>query len=560
LYKRGANLGPGRRLEVKMSKVLAPSGSVAATWREIRRLYPIYVAMAGTFQLGDPPYKDLSDLKEQSNPEAVQRIERWLAEMDGRIQPHHLRQLVESGDLATSEDKLHTLIDRHLGRKERADADRDKLDFLLIQYFVTCAPPSFHDRDVDLSDVADVFETILREGHASPPKWLEPVEALIGVMQECETLDDLERRRIMERGRELKIALAEKYFDSISLVAFTRFNYLLRRTFFRLMNQELRAIESGLRELEARGVAFVDCTSAQLSSHEPIANLYQIHRNWKRPLIPDYAAGHSFDLLLRLRESIEHALAPTKNAPGDLQRRLDGIVAELDEMRCLLSKVLEHLELRPANRSTAPVLPAARPAAGRGVPPDPGTVTAAFVAPPAAPPASPVGRPSPWASPEAAPIPAVSSPPASPPDPGDCAKTPPIPSLAAGVERIKKLLSAKSYRTNAPVSIAVGSNQLMLIGGEVVPFIKDPDEAGLAIQRAVAARFVLIAASDWSKRTGQTPNLSPLLESAEKEAANLDRLIGENEKAKNITLVETLVHTRRQLLAITQQVAKASPR
>ena len=128
--------------------------------------------------------------------------------------------------------------------------------------------------------------------------------------------------------------------------------------------------------------------------------------------------------------------------------------------------------------------------------------------------------------------------------------------IAVGVERIKKLLSAKSYRTNAPVSIAVGNNQLMLIGGEVSTFIRDPDQAGLAIQRAVAARFVLIAASDWSKRTGQTPNLEALLESAQKEADNLNYLIGQSEKTKNIALAETLVHTRRQLLAVTQQVAK----
>jgi hypothetical protein len=486
--------------------------------------------------LGDPPYKDLNDLREQSNPEAIQRIESWLTEMDECIQPHHLRQLVESGDLASSEERLHTLIDRHLGRGERADSDRDKLDFLFIQYFVTCAPPSFHDRDVDLADVADVFETILREGNASLPKWLEPVEALIGVMQECETLEDLEKRRIMERGRELKIALAEKYFDSISLVAFTRFNYLLRRTFFRLMNQELRAIEKGLSELEARGLEFVDCTSAQLSSQEPIANLHQIHRNWKSPLIPNYAAGHSFDLLLRLRESIDHALAPTKNEAGDVQRRLDGIVAELDELRRLLAKVLERLDSRTADASPAAVLSAALPSV------------------------APIPPPVQSLAPEPARVPVAA--PAAPASTNldESAKSAPIPTLAAGVERIKKLLSAKSYRTNAPVSIAVGSNQLMLIGGEVVTFIKDPDEVGLAIQRAVAARFVLVAASDWSKRTGQTPNLKPLLEAAEQESANLERLIGQSEKAKNVALLETLIHTRRQLLAITQQVAKLGPR
>ncbi len=515
-----------------MSKVAAPASRPAAHWREIRRLYPIYVAIAQAFEWGDAPYKDLNDIREQSDPETILKIERWLAEMEERIQPHHLRQLLESGDLAKSEDKLHTLIDHHLGRQERTDADRDKLDFLLIQYFVTCAPPSFQDRDVDLEDVADVLENIVKESHLSLPKWLEPVEALIEVMQQCESLEVLEKRRIIERGRELKIASAEKYFDSISLVAFTRFNYLLRRTFFRLLNQELRAIEHGLSELEARGVQFLDCTAAQLSSQEPIANLHQIHRNWKRPLIPDYAAGHSFDLLLKLRESVEHALAPRKNETGDLQRRLDGIVAELDELRGLVAKVLERLEPRPALPSSPAVLPAALPADVPKTPP--------FQAP----------------APQPLPVTAVAPPPISPSSLGESANSVMVPTIEVAVERIKKLLSAKSYRTNAPASIAVGGNQLMLIGGEVNPFIKDPDEVGVAIQRAVAARFVLIAASDWSKRTGQTPNLKALLESAEKEAAHLDRAFALAEKAKNVSLCETLTHTRRQLVAVTQQMAR----
>ncbi len=512
-----------------MSRVVAPSGSVAAHWREIRRLYPIYAAIARAFEWGDPPFKDLNDIREHSDPETIHRTEQWLTEMEERIHPHHLRQLLESGDLATSEDKLHTLIDRHLGKREKTDADRDKLDFLLIQYFATCAPPSFHDREVELADVADVLETVLRQGPLSVPKWLEPVEALIELMHQCRSLEDLEKHRLIERGRELKAAAAERYFDPIALVTFTRFNYLLRRTFFRLLNQELRAIENGLRELEARGVKFVDCTSADLSPQEPMANLHEIHRNWKRPLIPDYSTGHSFDLLLKLRAAVEQALAPPKPEIGDMGRRLDGIFSELDELHGLLKRVLELLEARKAQISDVPV-------------------------PPAVPPPSPAMQPVQGASPAPAAIPAVAQPSPSPPAPVEPAKPAPVPTIAVGIERIKKLLSGKSYRANAPVSIAVGTNQLMLIAGEVSTFLKDPDEAGVSIQRAVAARFLLIAASEWSKQSGQTPNLKPLLESAQEEAASLDRFITQGEKAKNVALVETLVHTRRQLLAITQQL------
>ena len=38
------------------------------------------------------------------------------------------------------------------------------------------------------------------------------------------------------------------------MITFTRFSFLMRRVFFRLMHQDLNTILDGLRELEARGV------------------------------------------------------------------------------------------------------------------------------------------------------------------------------------------------------------------------------------------------------------------------------------------------------------------
>jgi len=44
----------------------------------------------------------------------------------------------------------------------------------------------------------------------------------------------------------------ENYFTPVAMVAFTRFSFLMRRVFFRLMHQDLNAILDGLRELELR--------------------------------------------------------------------------------------------------------------------------------------------------------------------------------------------------------------------------------------------------------------------------------------------------------------------
>ncbi len=61
---------------------------------------------------------------------------------------------------------------------------------------------------------------------------------------------------VIEKGRQLKLGAAHNYFEPAALVAFTRFNFLLRRCFFRTMHRDLNAILDGLRTLELRGVEF----------------------------------------------------------------------------------------------------------------------------------------------------------------------------------------------------------------------------------------------------------------------------------------------------------------
>jgi len=48
----------------------------------------------------------------------------------------------------------------------KSAADRDKTDFLLVQYFSLCVPSGLADADVDLEYVAQVLEPVL--GAQSP--------------------------------------------------------------------------------------------------------------------------------------------------------------------------------------------------------------------------------------------------------------------------------------------------------------------------------------------------------------------------------------------------------
>ncbi len=85
-------------------------------------------------------------------------------------------------------------------------------------------------------------------------------------------------------------------------------------------------------------------------------------------------------------------------------------------------------------------------------------------------------------------------------------------------------------------------------------FLKGSDEVGIALQRAVAARFLLVATLENSKRTGEKPDLKPLLQSARDESANLNPLIAQAEKAGQTSLAEALSFTHRQFLAIINQM------
>jgi len=54
-------------------------------------------------------------------------------DMDQRIQVHQLRQFLQTTTL-TSEEGLRTLLEHHLQKAQRSDSDRDKTDFLLVQF------------------------------------------------------------------------------------------------------------------------------------------------------------------------------------------------------------------------------------------------------------------------------------------------------------------------------------------------------------------------------------------------------------------------------------------
>ena len=281
-----------------------PSNSA---WSNLRSLYPLYNAVAHESAIETQPCPELEEALDTPSAEVMAEAEKWIESMDERIHVHQLRQFLQTSG-PTNEEVLMQLLAHHLGKTARTTADRDKVDFLLVQFFSQRAPSDLVDSDLDFSTVAKVLAPVLGAIESRAPEWLAPLDDLLTEADSAKNLNWLLTTRIIERGREIKNSCAEKFFESPALVGFTRFGFLLRRRFFRLLHEDLNAILDGLRELDTRGVATLDCRKAQFSAEEPVARLRMICQSWKVMFHAEYSSGQPLCILVDLRTAVDAAL------------------------------------------------------------------------------------------------------------------------------------------------------------------------------------------------------------------------------------------------------------
>jgi hypothetical protein len=137
---------------------------------------------------------------------------------------------------------------------------------------------------------------------------LNSLDRVLDAARRCKSLDELLHGGVLEQGRKAKAQAGELFYMPIALVAFTRFGYLMRRAFFRLMLTDLNNILDGLTRLEERGVEVIDCRRAQFSAQEPIARLRIICQSWKVMFQAEYSSGQPLRMLVDLRASVDAAL------------------------------------------------------------------------------------------------------------------------------------------------------------------------------------------------------------------------------------------------------------
>ena len=291
-----------------------PVQDLVTQWNTARRLYPVYFEMAREFAIDVQACSDLESGADTPGKEAVEQANRWLNEMDERVQVHQLRQFLQTNAQATPENLLN-LLQHFLAKTPKTDTMRDKIDFLMVQYFSQMAPSGLDDAEVDLAYVSQTLQPILGQVELKTPVWLNALDRVLESARRCRSLDELLHGGILEQGRKAKGQAGELFYLPIALVAFTRFGYLMRRVFFRLMLGDLNLIVDGLTELEEKGVTTIDCRRAQFSAQEPILRLRMICQSWKVMFQAEYSSGQPLRMLVDLRASVDYALGRGKG-PG----------------------------------------------------------------------------------------------------------------------------------------------------------------------------------------------------------------------------------------------------
>jgi hypothetical protein len=290
-----------------------PVQDLATQWSFARRLYPIYFELAREFAIDVKPCADLEAGVDTPGKETVEQAQHWLDEMDQLIQVHQLRQFLQTSSLVNQEG-LVNLLQHFLAKTVKTDVIRDKIDFLLVQHFSQLAPSGVTDTDVDLTYVAQALEPVLGPVELKPPVWLNGLDRVLEAARRCRSLDELLHGGVLEQGRKAKGLAGDLFYLPIALAAFTRFGYLMRRSFFRLMLGDLNSILDGLTELEDQGVETIDCRRAQFSAQEPIIRLRVICQSWKVMFQAEYSSGQPLRMLVDLRASVEHALGRGRGA------------------------------------------------------------------------------------------------------------------------------------------------------------------------------------------------------------------------------------------------------
>jgi hypothetical protein len=503
-------------------KVATPGpADFAAQWSEARLAYPLYTALANQFGFEAPPHPVGELPPARPTREVFDRDLAWLDGIDSKVRAFQIRQLPPEL-LNANEETLRAFVHRQLRKANKTILDRDKIDLLLVQYFALCAPEELYRNEIKLADVAQVLRPVLSEADAIQLEWCQPLEQILDKGEHCHSLRDMMELGLLEQGRLLKDAAGDMFYDPAALVAFCRFNFLVRRMFIRLLHADLSAVRQAIEALDADGIKTVDCRRAGFSAAETTTQLRFFSENWRQPFQKDYTENsvtRAFEQLLALRADLEEALSRAQSAG----KSTDWSVApELEFFAPDPKDHALHAELKSASQK--PVLDEHEPAP--------------HVAPSA--PKSTADAPK---SPKAAADALVP------------------PSAAAEAEKCletiwEQLIAAPPSRGRSMSTVVLQDTKVLLSSWEVAAFVAEGDQEAEDLRRAVVARALLAVAGDRRKRSGEETSLISAIAHAKSEVSYFQGRVEQAKRAKNTEAAVNLGISTKRLLSFIEEAEK----
>ena len=548
-------------------------------WGEARAAYPLYAALAKQFELSELAYPEGELPPAKPTREIFERDLQWLDEIDAKIKAFQIRQLPPA-TINAHEEALRAFIHRQLRKPNKSESDRDKIDFLTVQYFALCAPESMYHEEITLEDVARVLEPVVMNSDSTPLEWCSQLETILHSVKECTSLRDLLENGVLEQGRFLKESSGTLFYDPAALITFARFNFLVRRAFIRLLHTDQGAVIKAVDELERAGVRSVDCRRAGYSAAESIGSLRLFAENWRPLYQKDYAenaVNRSFEQLLGLRADLEDAVAklhvefaePTPAAETEPQSAPQESAIEATPVEEPLAaqapepvaETETQLEQAPAAQES--VIEARRveePLAAENSP-EPANVEAiAERVTPAIPTNDITGQrveimdpsePTPSAD---ALIPKAA--------PGGAASTDgPVPAEAESCLKsiLEQLTAAPPSRGRSMSTIVLKNSKVLLSSWEVASFVSDAGQDSEDLRRAVVARAMIALAMDSRKQTGESASLAKAIEWARIEISYFQDRVEQLKVAKSIEAVVNLGISTKRLLSFVEEAEKLQP-
>jgi hypothetical protein len=465
-----------------------------AQWVENRSVFPIYLALAKHLQIEIPFPPNKRVLPEKAELDLFTQVHTWLDSMDQRVLVHQLRHLLQMTTLNASESGLRALIMRHLKKPSKTITDRDKIDFLLVQYFALCAPAKTYHKQIELGDVAHVMKPVLGEVDTAPLPWCEPLEKMIASLRSFKSLRDILKTNFIDQGRRVKESAGGMFYDPSAMLAFVRFNFLLRRTLIELMHADLIFVRSGLTHLESAGTHTVDCQSFGLTAAEPIARVRQLTDEWKQPFQKEYterSVNQAFDKLLSLRADVERTMEKVLGKPEEAPKTVLAALSTPLSSQTGASAGMGKSERTAGSQSSkkeddAPAL-----------------------------------------------------------------------DFETCMEQIwEQLIAATPSRGRSMTTVRLGGARLLMSSWEVAAFVSEDGPAAEDLRRAVVARALVTAALEQAKQSGNNSGLESALTIARVEVSRLQERVEVAKQAKDTEAAVNLGISTKRLLSALDEAEK----